>query len=113
SDLINNLINFIGASGQINVEDKPFPLLYEEIFVEAVKNRKFKESDIKDFIAREVSKLKPNEVHQKITQTDAEHILTTNYDLTLERVLTSKPGQLKNNGIVKENTYSLFRHYVI
>jgi hypothetical protein len=112
-DLINNLVNYIGASGQIRMEDKPFPMLYEEIFVEAVKNRRFKESDIKNFIAREVSNLEPNDVHRLIVEAGAENILTTNYDLTLEKLFIQTPGDLKNNGVIKESTFSLFRHYKI
>ncbi|HEX5170019.1 MAG TPA: SIR2 family protein [Cyclobacteriaceae bacterium] len=112
-DLINNLINYIGASGQIRVEDKPFPMLYEEIFVEAVKNRKFKESNIKNFIAREVTNLEPNDIHEQILETGIGNILTTNYDLTLEKKYTQTPETLKNNGAVKESTFSLFRHYSI
>ncbi|MEJ7673835.1 MAG: hypothetical protein WKF59_14345 [Chitinophagaceae bacterium] len=57
ADLINNVINFIGAQGIISTIDKPFPLLYEEIFVEAIKHRNFSEIDIKKFIALEVLKL--------------------------------------------------------
>lgn len=112
-DLINNLINFIGASGQIRLDDKPFPLLYEEIFVEAVKNRGFKENHIKDFIAREVSKMEPNEVHRQIMETGVENLLTTNYDFTFEKLFTPEVSALKNSGVVKENLYSLFRHYRI
>lgn len=112
-DLINNLVNYIGASGQIRMEDKPFPMLYEEIFVEAVKNRRFKESDIKNFIANEVSNLEPNDVHRLIVASGVENILTTNYDLTLEKLFIQTPGDLKNNGVIKESTFSLFRHYKI
>jgi hypothetical protein len=112
-DLIQNLINFIGASGQIRVEDKPFPMLYEEIFVEAVKNRKFKEGDIKNFIAKEISHLEPNDVHHQILNLGCDHLLTTNYDLTLEKVFFQTPHELKNNGAVRESTFSLFRHYKI
>jgi hypothetical protein len=112
-DLIQNLINFIGASGQIRVEDKPFPMLYEEIFVEAVKNRKFKEGDIKNFIAKEISHLEPNEVHHRILDLGCDHLLTTNYDLTLEKVFLQTTHELKNNGVVRESTFSLFRHYKI
>lgn len=112
-DLINNLINYIGASGQIRVDNKPFPMLYEEIFVEAVKNRKFKENDIKNFIAQEVSHLEPNDIHRQILETGIENILTTNYDLTLEKQFVQTTNTLRNNGTVKESTFSLFRHYKI
>ncbi len=36
-------------------------------------------------------------------------LLTTNYDLTLEQVLTARPDKIQNAGEVKENLYSLFR----
>lgn len=112
-DLIQQLIEYIGASGQIRVENKPFPLLYEEIIVEAVKNRGIREKDIKSFIAREIGRLQPNEVHEQIFDLKWSHLLTTNYDFTLERVLTEKTNTLGNQGVVKENTYSLFRRHVL
>jgi hypothetical protein len=113
SDLINNLIRFIGATGQIRTSNKPFPLLYEEIFVEAVKNRGFSEYEIKEFIAKEANKLKPNEIHQDVLDFGIQNILTTNYDFTFENQLINSPNTLKNDGIVKENRYSIFRHYSI
>lgn len=113
SDLIDNLIDFIGAAGQIETRDKPFPLLYEEIFVEAVKNRGFNEIQIKEFIGQEVSKLKSNELHKAFLNLKAKNILTTNYDFTFEENLTLESRKLKNNGIVKESLYSIFRHYQV
>ena len=112
-DLIDNLIDFIGAAGQIQTNNKPFPLLYEEIFVEAVKNRGFTESEIKDYIGKEVLKLKSNELHKGFLNTGAQNILTTNYDFTFEDILTLNSKGLKNNGVVKESLYSIFRHYEV
>lgn len=113
SDLIENLIETIGAKGQIDTDSKPFPLLYEEIFVEAVRNRNFKEKRIKEYIAGEITKLKPNEIHQAITKLGIKNILTTNYDFTLEQSHTTGNINLKNQGIVKEISYNVFRHYQI
>lgn len=113
SDLIDNLIDFIGAAGQIQTNNKPFPLLYEEIFVEAVKNRGFTEIQIKEFIGKEVEKLKSNELHEAFLRLDAQNILTTNYDFTFEDKLTLNASKLKNNGVVKESLYSIFRHYQV
>jgi len=113
SDLIDSLINFIGASGQIETRDKPFPLLYEEIFVKAVRNRGLAEIEIKEFIGKEVGKLKSNELHKAFLNLDARNILTTNYDFTFEDNLTLESEKLKNNGIVKESLYSIFRHYQV
>ena len=112
-DLINQLIGFIGATGQISTDNKPFPLLYEEIVVEAVMNRGIREKDIKGFIAQEIGKLESNEVHMRIFEMKWKHILTTNYDFTLERVLTNQTKKLSNHGAVKESVYSLFRNHTI
>ena len=46
SDLIKNLIHYVGVHGQISTDKKPFPLLYEEIIIEAIKNRGYVENDI-------------------------------------------------------------------
>ena len=109
----SDLIDFIGAAGQIETCDKPFPLLYEEIFVEAVKNRGFNEIQIKEFIGKKVGRLKSNELHKALLNLDAKNILTTNYDFTFEDNLTHESRKLKNNGTVKESLYSIFRHYQV
>lgn len=109
-DLIHNLIRFIEADGQIQTENKPFPLLYEEIFVAALK-RKIKEADIKQYIAQEILCLQPNEIHRQIINMGFTDILTTNYDYTLENVLTSELTDLGNNGLVNETVYNIFRHH--
>lgn len=112
-DLIENLIGFIGAAGQISSLNKPFPLLYEEIFVEAIRNRGFTEIKIKEFIAKEVDKIQSNELHEAFLNLKIQNILTTNYDFTFENSLTSKSNDLKNYGVIKESLYSIFRHYEI
>lgn len=111
AQLITDLVDYIGASGQIMLDEKPFPLLYEEIIVEAIKNRKRSESEVKGFIAERINKLQPNMIHQEILTSGVGNILTTNYDFTFEKQLTDTIHGLKNQGIVKESTYSIFRHY--
>ncbi len=109
SDVIDNLISYIGADGQINKDNKPFPLLYEEIIIEAIKNRAIEEIDIKKFIASETSKLNLNDVHKKIANLNAKNILTTNYDFTIEQSIKESPDT-NDKGISKQKLYSLFRH---
>lgn len=113
SNLINSLIENFCAKSQIEIPNKPFPLLYEEIFVEAVKNPDIKETLIKEFIGEEVSNLESNELHKELLNLDIYNILTTNYDLTFEKILTLEPRELKNNGIVRESLFSIFRHYQV
>lgn len=108
-NLILDLINHVGAKGQININKKPFPLLYEEIFLKGAKNKAIKESQIKEFISKKISQIRHNEVHREILNYKFKHILTTNYDYNLEKSRGLKQGELKNSGIVKESKYSLFR----
>lgn len=109
SDLIDNLISFIGAEGQINKDNKPFPLLYEEIVIEAMKNRGIEEKEVKKFIATETSKLHQNSIHEEIAKSNVSNILTANYDFTLENAI-KKSAETSDKGKIKQTTYSLFRH---
>ena len=108
--LIKGLITYIGATGQIKIRNKPFPLLYEEIYIEAVEKRGLKERDIKEFIAEEVAGLKRGTVHDEIIKLNFENILTTNYDYNLEKVKITDTSYMRNEGVVTEKTYNLFRH---
>lgn len=108
--LIQDLIAYIGAAGQIEIRNKPFPLLYEEIFIEAVKYREFSEKEIKEFIAEKVSGLKRSPIHDEIIKLNFQNILTTNYDYNLEKVKIKDTSYMRNEGVVSEKTYNLFRH---
>lgn len=108
--LIKDLISFIGATGQISVENKPFPLLYEQIVVEAVRKRGLTEARIKEYIATEVQKLSVNTIHESVVSLNLGNILTTNYDYTVERALKITPARLVNVGLIRESVYSLFRY---
>lgn len=110
-NLIQNLIDFIGAGGRISFEGKPFPLLYEQIVTKSIK-KKIPESEIKKFIAKEVKKLRPNSIHERIYNTGFSNILTTNYEYTFES-LSNSQDKITDNGVIKQKTYSLFRHNLI
>ena len=108
--LIKGLISDVGSVGQIKINDKPFPLLYEEILFEGVRNNVIKkEEDLKKNIADEVTRIKPNDIHEQIMNSEYENILTTNYEYSLELSKGIKQEDLKNVGAINENTYSLYR----
>ncbi len=112
-DLINNLIAKVGGGVVIKQDkQKPFPLLYEEIFVRAV-NMGWDEIKLKSFIAEDVSNLVVTDVHRKILSMNIQDIVTTNYDFTLEKVIAEEPDSLLNSGLVNEKLYSIFRHFEI
>ncbi|QNL51096.1 hypothetical protein H8S90_05795 [Olivibacter sp. SDN3] len=108
----NELLEDIKAHfnvGYIQNEDKPFPMLYEEIFLGAVENGSVtEEKNLKTFIAENVSKIISNEFHEEIRQLPVSHIMTTNYEFAIEGIVPEN-----NNSIVKETTYSLFRRYML
>lgn len=110
-----NLLKKLVTKYEVNIKNigsKPFPLLYEAIYIESVKDKPCNELEIKSFIANYVKKISHNSIHQKLMGLDTCNILTTNYDLSLESCLIdTNINKLKNIGKVKESKYSIFRHY--
>jgi hypothetical protein len=108
-DVISDLVAFIGATGQIKVEDKPFPLLYEEIMVESVKNNRKTESQVKAYIADTLRIFRKNAIHERIAIRWPGDILTTNYDYTIENAIMDRNIKHNDSAIIQESRYSLFR----
>jgi hypothetical protein len=108
-DLIKDLIKFVGLK-DLDSSNKPFPLFYEEIFLSNLKNNKISEEKLKGFISEKVKNIEPTDLHKKIASWGFSDIITTNYDYTVENALGFTSSKLSNNGIVKENLYSVFRH---
>lgn len=103
--LLSKIIDFCGVSDKVERhKEKPFPLVYEEIFLTALHKGHIDEIALKTFIAENVSVIKPNEIHQRIEKMKLPHIMTTNYEYSLENGLPDK-----NTGMVKERIYSIFR----
>lgn len=109
-DLVNDLIEFVGAKGHIRTSQKPFPLLYEEIVAHAVREKGMKESQVKVHIAHKIASFQPNKIHRQLLELGLSDILTTNYDYNIEMASgTIETKALQNDGAVKEGVYSLFR----
>ncbi|OOG16081.1 hypothetical protein BWD42_22115 [Sphingobacterium sp. CZ-UAM] len=105
SDLLTNIKTKYHVTALENGQ-KPFPMLYEEIFLNAIKIQHLNEKELKTYISESVSKIKQNEIHQLIQTLPTQNIITTNYEFSLEG-LTSR----KNTSLVRETTYSVFRRY--
>ncbi|MBL0740272.1 SIR2 family protein [Chryseolinea lacunae] len=108
-----NLIKEIGQFCKIGfaIDDekkKQFPLLYEEIFLSSARDCNIRENDLKKFIAEKVSVIKSNVLHDAIRALPIDDIITTNYEFSLEGTMPEK-----NEGIVGEKLYSIFRHYTV
>ncbi len=87
---------------------KPFPLFYEEIFLNSAPEHLTKELELKKFIARRIKEIKPNEIHTRIQGLNIEDVLTTNYDFTLEGKFPTS-----STAIIEERMYSVFRHFTV
>ncbi|EEI49527.1 TPA: SIR2 family protein [Proteus mirabilis] len=114
-DVLNSLEEKYGI--KINTKNKPFPLAYEEIYLNILNSNRngFSEYEIKKAIADKIQKIHPNEIHERIVELECNNILTTNYDLTFELCLNNdiNTENLKNKGKIKESRYNIFRHYEV
>lgn len=108
-DLLKDLQKYCGIEG-VDTEDntKPFPLLYEEIYLRTLAAGTRTERDMKLFISQKYRQTKPGAIHKEIMALTVENIITTNYDFNIEGAL-----QDENEGIIKETLYSIFRHSVV
>lgn len=109
-----NILRQLGAGNPTgreleHVELKPFALLYEEILL-ADSNQTGRVDDFgaKQRIAGLVDAFKPNSFHQRLLSAPVQHILTTNYDYTLEQAATSNH---QRSNVKAETKYSLFRRH--
>ncbi|XZF12643.1 AbiH family protein [Chitinophagaceae bacterium MMS25-I14] len=106
-DLLHDMITFCKADKLItDISNKPFPLLYEEIFLTSLRKAHRHERELKQFISDRVSAIEGNAIHERIRTCRIKDIITTNYDFTLEGVIPER-----NNGVIDERVYSIFRHY--
>jgi len=112
-NLLDDLIDYAQLTKKPSNEKKPFPLLYEEIYLNSAFKYGIKESRFKKNIASKTRHLLPNDIHNQILKLGIKTIFTTNYDFTLEKVLTDNIKNLKNSGYIKESLYNIFRIYKI
>jgi hypothetical protein len=108
-NLLEDLVDYARVSNKTSFENKPFPLLYEEIFLNSARAYGANEERIKSYIAAKARRLKPNKIHELVINSGVKNILTTNYDLAFERVTDKGVKKITNKGVIKESSYSLFR----
>ena len=109
AELLQKITDFCQVSDRVTIhKEKPFPMLYEEIFLAAIKTKLIEEKDLKTFIAANVAQIDQNDIHHQIRALSVANIMTTNYDYTLQGT-----DLLKNTGVVIERLYSIFRKNVL
>lgn len=104
-ELLDDITTYCGVS-HINREEKPFPMLYEEIFLSAIRTKMMDEKDLKTYIAEIVGKIEQNEIHERIRALAVPHIMTTNYEFSIEGATPKS-----NSSLVVERLYSVFRKH--
>lgn len=108
-DLLQDIIKFCGVDCDIEQSrEKPFPMLYEEIFLQSLRAGHRREYELKQFIAQSVSEIQRHAVHDLIAGLDCAHIMTTNYEFSLEGATPAR-----NDGVVNEKLYSVFRRFQV
>lgn len=111
NDLIKGLLEYAKIDKKINQVDKPFPMLYEEIYLNSRRAHDTPESRLKKYIAANTRKLNPNKLHESILELGIENIMTTNYDLSFEKTAGLDPKKCFNQGFIKESSYNMFRFH--
>jgi len=112
-DLLHRIVKICGNNFDIDINKaKPFPLLYEEIYLKAIRSGIIDEKTLKSKIAEIICNIEPNEIHKELISINCDNYITTNYDYSLEKVLVNGDlrKELSNIGIRKESKYSLYRH---
>lgn len=107
-DLLQEILTFCGTECVQLDDKKPFPLLYEEIFLTAIRQSHIRERDLKAFIASKVAAIAPNELHASIRDLQPQHIMTTNYEYTLEG-----ETPVQHSSLITERSFSIFRRYTL
>jgi hypothetical protein len=108
-NLLEGLKTFCCVGGDaIDDADKPFPLLYEEIFLRSLRTNYQAEIKVKEFISQKFLELKSGAIHEQIMAIKVDNIITTNYDFLLEGKVPRA-----NKGIITEQRYSVFRHSLV
>lgn len=100
-NLLKSLIQSINKEDVIDMNEKPFLHIYEEIYTRGLKYSNTKETTIKQRIFDALDITTANKYHQKVMSINFKNIMTTNYEYFL-----TPDSQRKNS----ETKYSLFRY---
>jgi hypothetical protein len=109
NNLMDDLLAYAEMTNAITLDQKPFPLLYEEIFLRLSSYDSRPESQVKSKIAELVRNVKSNDLHRRVMKLNIDEIITTNYDYNLESVTAGGIRGAKLIPPVKGSKYSIMR----
>ena len=107
-NVIKRLAKFANKQDLImeHIEEKPFTLVFEEIYLRSAKINEITELQLKEEVARIINEIPHSDYHEQLVQSNVRHILTTNYDYNLE---DAAGNDYVDTSPSKETKYSLFR----
>jgi hypothetical protein len=106
-EVIRRLAHFVGKVETITryLDEKPFTLVFEEIFFRAARARGISEDELKSHAAQVISEVPGNDMHTMAVESSADAILTTNYDYNFENASVNVFGDSET----RETRYSVYR----
>ena len=113
-NLLCELINGINKREIIITDNKPFPMLYEEIVLRGKKFSGITESKIKNKVCCLMDSLQFNEIHKQIIELDIDDIITTNYDYNFEKCIDNdfdRKFYIEENGADNDDIRKLEKKY--
>lgn len=111
NDILNDLADDVDSSRLLKYQDYvPFTLIYEGFSSRSSENSKRGITPLKKKVAKLLGKMVFNQFHKQVMNLGIDHIITTNYDYSLENsILPSfKPEYFR-----RESRYSVFRRVKI
>lgn len=108
-DLMDDLLAYVGLQHAISPDGKPFPLLYEEMYLRWQDREDASELDLKNKIRQLLRLIRSNDLHREAMSLPVDEIMTTNYDYNLEATLKGGLRAARYIPPVKGNKYSLLR----
>lgn len=107
--LMTELLAFAGLDGAISPKGKPFPMLYEEMYLRWNIYGDKREMDLKKKIRQLLRNIRYNDLHKQVMDLPVSDILTTNYDYNLEATLKGGVKAAPYVPPVKGSKYSMLR----
>lgn len=106
-NLLLDLNQEFALNSILNIREKPFPMVYDEIVSYSLRNGNQRERNIKTFIQDKIEIIQTNSRYDNLININGSEILTTNYDYLIEKSLNSNWQRNPINRL--EYNYSIYR----
>ncbi len=107
-NILRDLAKYVNKADLLfeHIDDKPFTLVFEEIFLRSANTDGTSEIELKKRAAKLINNIPHNNFHTKTMNSSVKHIITTNYDYNFENSIISNENK---SSTTSETKYSLYR----